>query len=270
MVDDATGHTVGVVAEEETTEAAMRLVWAWVERRGIPRALYVDGKNVYVTEREPTVAEQLAGEEPRTAFGEACHKLGMEIIEASSPQAKGRVERKHGVFQDRFVKELALRRITTIETANTLLQNGFMEALNAKFAHAPLGEEDFHRPVPPGLDLADVFCFEHWRTVTGDWTIRYDNQYYQILKENRPLPQPGEKVLVRVRLDKTRVLLYQDKPLAYKRVPLAELRRKSAEAARAAGPESEPFRPPKTRHKPPADHPWRKAALGPADRSMKF
>ena len=87
-----------------------------VLRYGVPRVLlYCDRKNVYVTDREPTLEEDLAGEPALTAFGKACRKLGIEIIAASSPQAKGRVERSHGVYQDRLVKELRLRKITTLE-----------------------------------------------------------------------------------------------------------------------------------------------------------
>ena len=109
MVDDATGVTMALMAEQETTEAAMRLLWQWVERYGIPQALYVDRKTVFITDREPTLEEQLAGQAPMTAFGQACAKLGIQLIPANSPQAKGRVERRHGVLQDRFVKELSLR-----------------------------------------------------------------------------------------------------------------------------------------------------------------
>ena len=129
MVDDATGRTLALMSEEETTVAAMRVLWAWVEKYGIPKALYVDWKNVYVTQREPTLEEQLSGELPLTQFGRACKKLGIEILPANSPQAKGRVERKHGVYQDRWVKELRLAGIRDIEGANQSLL-GFTESLN--------------------------------------------------------------------------------------------------------------------------------------------
>lgn len=124
MIDDATNTRLALMAEQETTEACMRLLWRWIERYGVPRALYVDRKSVFVTEREPTLEEQLAGQEPLTAFGKACHKLGIEIIPANSPQAKGRVERSHALYQDRFAKELALRRIKTIAASNALLDGG--------------------------------------------------------------------------------------------------------------------------------------------------
>ncbi|MDP2949662.1 MAG: integrase, partial [Chloroflexota bacterium] len=89
MIDDATGIRLSLMAKEETTEACMRLLWQWVERYGIPKALYTDKKNVFVTNRPATLEEQLAGEEPATAFGKACAKLDIAIIAANSPQAKG-------------------------------------------------------------------------------------------------------------------------------------------------------------------------------------
>ena len=265
MVDDATGQTMSLMAPAETTEAAMRLLWQWVERHGIPKALYTDKKNVFVTDREPTLEEQLAGEEPRTAFGKACAKVNIEIITAHSPQAKGRVERKHAVYQDRLVKELGLRRITTIETANRLLNNGFTADLNAKFAREPLSEVDFHRPVPKGLNLEEVFCFEQLRTVQNDWTVRYENRHYQIAEENRPLPKPRERVVVRVRLDQRMDLVYRGRPLVFHAISDVELHKELSRKIDS----SQPHQPPRPRviHKPGPDHPWRKAALArPADK----
>lgn len=223
MVDDATGITLGLMDQEETTEAAMRQLWRWIERFGIPVALYTDKKNVYIPSRGPTIEEQLADEAPKTAFGKACDKLGIEIIAAHSPQAKGRVERSNGTYQDRLVKELALQGITTCQDADQLLRTGFCEDLNAKFAVAPLKAQDYHRPVPKGLRLEDVFSFEAHRVLQNDWTIRYHNQYYQILEENRPLPKPKDKVLVRTRLDGTVHLLYRGKPLAFRPISVKEV-----------------------------------------------
>ena len=157
MVDDAMGTTLSLMDDEETTSLAMRTLWLWIERYGVPKALYTDRKNVFVTDREPTVEEQLLGIEPMTAFGKACNKLEIEIITANSPQAKGRVERNHAVYQDRFVKELALRGITTIDGANQLLTGGFVDELNTKFAKKAKEEQDYHRRVPKGLRLHEIF-----------------------------------------------------------------------------------------------------------------
>lgn len=246
MVDDATGTTAGLMAPQETTEAAMRLLWRWIQRYGIPMALYTDRKNVYITEREPTLEEQLADEHPMTAFGKACHKLGIDIITAHSPQAKGRVERSNGTYQDRFVKELALRRITTIASADALLENGFVEGLNAKFAKPPLEQQDYHRVIAKGLDLNEVFCFETHRVVQNDWTIRHENRYYQIVKENKPLPKPKDKVLVRTHLDGQVQLLYRQTPLAFQPISPKQLHGQRQQQAKAPAPAT------KTKvHKPP-------------------
>ena len=257
MVDDAKGTTLSLIAKEETTQVAMRCLWQWIERYGIPKALYTDKKNVFVTGREPTVKEQLAHQEPVTAFGKACRKLGIEIITAHSPQAKGRVERSHGVYQDRLVKELALKGISTINGANKLLANGFVKALNAKFEREARSTTDFHRLVPKTMDLAHVFCFEETRQVQNDWTIRYANRFYQVVKDNHPLPKPKDTVVVRTLLDGTMLLIYKDKPLAFERVALPQPRRAQREPNTPPSP-----RPPlNATHKPPPDHPWRRAVL---------
>jgi len=255
MVDDATGIRMSLMAEEETTEGYMRLLWRWIKRYGIPKALYTDRKNVFVTDREPTVEEQLAGEEPKTAFGKACAKLGIQIITAHSAQAKGRVERAHGVYQDRLVKELKLQGITTIEGANALLENGFVDNLNSKFAKPPRAEEDFHRGVPEGLDLAQVFCFEEHRVVANDWTISFHRRTFQIGRDNTPRPKPKDKVLVRTLLDGTVELLYRDKPLKYQEIDPGLSFQKGDERKIAAA------LPVRARPKPAADHPWRHAFL---------
>ena len=255
MVDDAQGTTMALMADEESTEAAMRLLWSWIERYGIPKALYTDKKNVFVTDRQPTIEEQLAGEEPMTAFGKACKKLGIEIIRAHSPQAKGRVERSHGVYQDRLVKELRLKRIRTVEGANKLLADGFSQALNARFERRPASHSDFHRGVPKTLNLAEVFCWEQTRSVQNDWTIRYNNRFYQILKENRPRPRPKEKVLVRVLLNESMQIIYRGKKLKYE--PVAKPPPKKVERIAPVA-ELKPT----ARCKPPPEHPWRNFHYG--------
>ena len=232
MVDDATGTTMSLLDFQETTEAAMNLLRQWIERYGIPHALYTDRKNVYVTEREPTLEEQLAGEEPMTAFGKACNKLGIEIITAHSPQAKGRVERSNGTYQDRFVKELALRGVTTVAEANHVLANGFIDDLNARFSLAPAQEADYHRALPKGFDLATVFCHEECRTLSNDWTIRHKNRYYQILKANCPLPKPKDKILARTHLDGRIELLYRDRKVAFTLISPEQLHEQRAAPAK--------------------------------------
>ena len=254
MVDDATGKTLALISEEETTRAAMKVLWAWVERYGIPRALYVDWKNVYVTQREATLEEQLAGELPLTQFGRACQKLGIEIITASSPQAKGRVERKHGVYQDRWVKELRLEGIRDIEGANQHLC-GFTDGINAKFAVEPRGSADFHRPMPENMDLRGVFCREETRTVGNDWVVRYNNRFFQIVSQSN-LPPAKRRIMVQEHLDGSIHMLYRDRDVLF--TEIKELPRKPMVTH-----QKQQNHEPKRKYTPPPDHPWRRYSLQP-------
>ncbi len=261
MIDDATGIRVSLMAKEETTEACMRLLWQWVERYGIPKALYTDKKNVFITNRPATLGEQLAGEEPKTAFGKACARLDIGIIPANSPQAKGRVERAHGVAQDRLVKELRLRAVTTIDGANEVLGGGFIDHLNEKFAIAPTGKEDAHRPVPKGVKLAEVFSMEEGRSVANDWVVRYDNRFLQISKDNRVLPRPKDKVIVRRLLDGRVQLVYAGQALRFREIP-PDQGPKLTEPHKTM-PQPVPVRAVNT---PGPLHPWRQSKLFPRGR----
>ena len=213
MVDDATTHTLARLYPEETTEGAMRTLWRWIELYGIPQALYVDRKTVYVTEREATLEEALAGAVPLTAFGKACYQLGIELIKAWSPQAKGRVERSHAVYQDRFVKELKWRHIQTLTEANEILESGFCDELNQRFACKPASTEDAHRPLSAEYPLTEIFCINETRVLRNDWTFSYQARCYQVLKPVGTL-KPKEKITIRTRLDQTQSFLYQNQFLA--------------------------------------------------------
>src|ERR1039458_4363173 len=138
LVDDATGTTLCRRGEQETIWAAVGVLSAWMEKYGVPRALYTDWKNVYV--REPTPKEVLHGTPAVTQFGGMCERLGIKIIAASSPQAKGRVERNHGTHQDRLVKKLRRQRIATHEQVNRYLEEAYCDEHNQRFAVEPNSE----------------------------------------------------------------------------------------------------------------------------------
>jgi transposase len=214
MVDDATKTTLSLMDKEETTDLAMRLLMSWIEHYGIPEALYVDKKTVFVTNREPTIEEQLKGEEPMTQFGRACNKLGIRIICANSPQAKGRVERNHAVYQDRLVKEFRLKDISAIDKANELLRNGFIDKLNSKFTVSPADPLDRHRPTDKGVDLRKVFCLEYERYIENDFTLRFKARRFQITKQTL-LPPTKSKITVQQHLDGSIHLIYQDRELEF-------------------------------------------------------
>jgi hypothetical protein len=202
MVDDATGTTLSFLDEQETTVGAFRLLWAWIERYGIPQAVHRDRTNAYVLDREPTIAEQLAGITPRSPFETACQKLGIEVIVPHSPQAKAGVERNHGVYQDRFVKELGLAGISDIDPANEFLHGTYLDTVNGKFAKPLIDTEDIHVSLLANQSLANILCFTFPSVVSEDYVVQSENVLYQIRKRRRRrLPAPGSQVMVPKWLD---------------------------------------------------------------------
>lgn len=246
MVDDATGETLGRLDEQETTFGAMKLLWSWIDKYGIPTALYTDRKNVYVPDEKTAAKAELSGQEALTQFGRACKSLGIRIIQAHSPQAKGRVERSNGTYQDRLVKELRLEQISDIDSANKLLAESFADNLNQKFAVSPRDKGDFHRSAK-GRDLASVFCIEEERSLTDDWIVRYGNNYYQMARQSKQ-PPTTKKVKVRSYLNGELHFNYRGKDLAHCELPQRPVPAKAEAPIRS-----------KPRHipTPGPNHPWR-------------
>lgn len=247
MVDDATGRTLSRLGEEETTWLAADVLRAWVEKHGVPRALYVDWKSVY--QRVVTQKERERDERPASQFGRMCAKLGTELIGASSPQAKGRVERNHGVHQDRLVKKLRRKKIRTLEEANRYLQQEYLPEHNRRFAKQPAHAVDFH--LEPPADLDRVFCLEEGRTLSQDWVVRYRGRLLQVGKDGEQYPCAGSQVTVCEYRDGSLHLFQGAKELAWREI---------AERPQPAPVEAK--RPPRRSHwKPPSDHPWRRGFL---------
>jgi len=241
LVDDATSRGLGRLDSEETTWALADAYRAWVQKYGIARALYVDGKTVYGAWSRPEQAER--GEEPFSQFRRMCARLGTELILAGSAQAKGRVERAHGTHQDRLIKKLRLAGIDDYETANQYLRSRYWPEHNRRFAVAPAEAVDFHEPVPAGMDLDAVFSLEYERTVSEDWVVRYNNRFLQI--ENTEV-RPGAKVIIRIRRNGRMELLHEGKRLKWR---ACDERPRKVEAKRRN-------RKPRVA-KPAANHPWR-------------
>jgi len=254
LVDAATGTTLSLFSEHETTEAAMLLLWAWIEKYGIPAALYVDGKNVYVPDEKLSQEARERGEQHLTHFGRACDKLGIRIIRAHSPQAKGRIERSNGLYQDRLVKELRLKKIKRIETANQLLLSGFVDQLNQKFAVEPRESADYHRS-RAGLDLASIFCWEEQRVLTNDWIVQFRNCYYQLARQSQG-PPTQKKVQVCEWLNGELHFIYRKQDLAYTQLP-----ERPAPARSKRSPRKTP-----SKSVPPPHHPWRSFIFGNASK----
>jgi len=254
-VDDATSTADGRMSEQETTWAAARVLRGWVERYGVPHALYTDWKNVYL--REPTEAERAAGTVPRTQFGRMCEKLGIRIIGANSPEAKGRVERSHGTSQDRLIKKARLKGLRDHAALNAYLKREYYPGHNTRFARTPAAAEDFHLPVPPGLPLDEVFRLETEHTIGNDWVVRADNRFYQVERQSRYAPARS-KVLVCEYEDGRVAIEYRGKKLGFHELP--------APAAPVAVTPTRVATPPRA-CRPSADHPWRRGYDKMPDRS---
>src|SRR5437773_6308728 len=175
LVDDATGRTLARLGAEETIWAAVDVLRRWIEAYGVPLALYTDWKNVYV--RVPTAEEQATGAVPLTQFGRMCAALGIQIIAASSPQAKGRVERNHGTHQDRLVKKLRRLGIADAPAANAFLETTYLPEHNARFAQAPASADDFHRRTASRVTLDPALQLVATRRLPYSWVVRCDTPY---------------------------------------------------------------------------------------------
>lgn len=216
MTDDATSEVELRLGEEETIWAAVNTLRKWIEKHGVPQALYVDWKNLY--KRAPTQREQLRGQEPVTQFGRMCEKLGIEIIAAGSPQAKGRVERNHGTHQDRLIKKMRRKKIRTHEQANVYLQQDYLAEHNQRFRRAAAEEEDYHRQAPSAAQLREVFRLESERIISNDWVVRYDKRLFQVQAQSRRYAPAQGKVVVSEWQDGTVEIEYRGRQLPWKEI----------------------------------------------------
>jgi len=216
IIDDATGRCGLLFSAQETTEAAMRLLKSWIESHGIPGSVYVDRKSTFVSARDATAEERRAGIEPQSTFSEVCRKLEIGVIRAHSPQAKGRVERMNGTLQDRLIKDMRLAGISTIVAANEFLKT-WIGPFNDRFMVAPALPSDAHRVVGP-RDLDAIFAWEEPRTMNNDFTVRFENQWFQVAP-GQPLPSPGTRLTIRRRLNSTLEILNGSLALNFAAIP---------------------------------------------------
>jgi len=248
LVDDATSTTLCRLGEQETIWAAVGVVRAWMEKYGVPRALYTDWKNVYV--REPTAKELLHGTPALTQFGRMCERLGIQIIAAGSPEAKGRVERNHGTHQDRLVKKLRRKKITTHPAVNQYLEQEYCDDHNQRFAVDATSEVDYHLPTPAARQLREIFRLETERVLGNDWVVRHDNRFYQVEGQSRNHAPAKSKVTVCEWEDGAREIHYRGRKLAHH-----EIQERPRKAEGVASKRRKPFTP-AAAHMP--NHPWRR------------
>lgn len=217
VIDDATGRIHARFAEGESTKDLMILMQTYIEKYGRPHSVYSDHGGPY------KVNVGNADGEKMTQLGRALDELDVTLIFANSPQAKGRIERNHAIHQDRLIKEMRLRGISSIDAANEYLQKEYIPRFNQKFGVDPEKTEDVHRSIKD-FDLDNIFCIQEKRIVQNDGVIQYQNQLFQVTK-NRIYAQPKSEVIVRIHLNGSITLWINSINLGYeiiKKRPIVE------------------------------------------------
>jgi transposase len=269
FIDDATGRLMELqFVRAETTMAYMEVLRRHLEQFGRPVALYSDRHSIFrINREEPANGNTL------TQFGRVLEALEIEAIHAHTPQAKGRVERANQTLQDRLVKEMRLRGINDMETANAFLPECIAD-YNRRFAVAPASDEDAHRPVTHTTRELDLLMCEHSeRTLSKNLTLQYRNTLYQVQHSGTGHHLRGAKVTVCEHPNRKIVLLYRGRELPYttyrkgKMPPRVEDEKTLNNRVDAALAKQ------KTRvsAKPSPDHPWRQAgAIAAARAAARF
>ena len=241
-IDDASSQVYARFYAYEGTIPAMDSFMRYVRHYGIPLAIYTDKHTTYQSPALPTVDEQLAGVKPLSQFGRALGELGVELIPAHSPQAKGRVERLFKTVQDRLVKELRLAGVSTLEAANRFL-DGYLPIHNRRFTVQPAQAADLHRPRPAHRELDRILCFKTTRCLRKDFTIAHQGRLYQIHETIR-----APHVLVEEHVNGTLRITHQGRPLGVHTITSRPVKAATVKPLPRA---RQPVMP-----RP--DHPWRK------------
>ena len=247
-IDDATSAVPhATFGDNEGVVAVFHFWWDYIEAHGLPGLVYLDKFSTYKINHENAIDN----EELMTQFVRAMEELGIRVINANSPEAKGRIERLFGTLQDRLVKEMRLRDIKSRDDANRFLKETYLPEHNEQFAVEARQEGDAHRPLTEALRkrLPSIFSVQSQRTVTSDFTVRFKNQWYQLAAQQSIAVYRGDAITVEERLDGTIHFRLKDTYIAYTTISKLE---------RSARPRITALSKQKLAWKPPADHPWRR------------
>lgn len=221
-IDDATGRVYGKFYDYEGTQPAFDSLKGYVKKNGIPRSVYLDKHSTYkVNKKQQRYKEwPFRDKEGLTQFARGCQQLGIELIYANSPQAKGRIERLFETFQDRFVKELRLEGVKTLEGANRALRY-YLPKFNKKFSVAAKQPGDLHR-LALGIDLNEILSSQKEHVLRSDRTFIHEKQRYQVLNRTR-----ANKVIVHEYPNGRMAVKYGMNRLVYKPIDERPVERKA-------------------------------------------
>jgi hypothetical protein len=258
-IDDATNRIFLRFTEHEDTRNLMQFSRTYLKRFGKPLSFYVDKDSIYVTNRQPNLEEELQGRKyALTQFTRAMEvDLDVKVINAGSPQAKGRVERLFGTLQDRLVKELRLAGISTIPAANRFLDRIYLDKHNHKFSVPPKNNTDVHRIVgKTNAELAAILSFQEERVICNDYTIHWRNRLFQIEKHQPYFLLPRTRIIVEERLNGRIKIRYKEKYLKMHEIDPKEIRKPLLLKPLRIVP---PPPAPRKYTSPSANHPWRRS-----------
>jgi hypothetical protein len=263
-IDDATSRILHAeFVKVEDTLTLMRSTKTYLERLGRPVAFYVDKDSIYKVNRQASVDEELRDDQPITQFTRAMGELGVGVICAETPQAKGRVERGFDTHQDRLVKELRLAGVNDMKAGNAFLRSAYIDDHNTRFAVKPAGPGNAHRPLLPEHRLDHILSLRTERTLFNDYTLRFQNRFFQLFEEQPVRLSPKDKVEIEIRLDGTTHLRAKGCYLRFKPIDKRPYR-SYFEAQPSQGKQREDPRTKGLGSKPAKDHPWRRLfAQGP-------
>jgi len=252
FVDDATGRLVELwFVPHESFFGYCEAARHYFERYGKPGAFYSDKHGIFhINHPNATSGDGMSD------FGRAMNELGIEIICANTPQAKGRVERANKTLQDRLTKELRLHNISTPEEANQWLPE-FMEDYNNRFATTPRSDLDFHVPLSETDNLDLILCHKETRTLSKNLTFQYRKTIYQIHVDRPTYAMRNTLVTVLQKPDHEVIVLYKNKPIKF---DVYYQQQKQAEVVPSKSIDHAMINASKA-HTPPPDHPWRKFNL---------
>lgn len=249
-IDDATGIINLKFDINESVFAVFKFWKEYVIQSGKPLCIYLDKFSTYKVNHKSAVDNF----ELITQFEKVLKVLDIKMINANTPEAKGRVERLFGTLQDRLVKELRLNKITTIEAGNRYLKDVFIPRFNKKFSVVPRKFGDLHRKLTKDEfnNLISIFSVKHIRSVNNDYTIQFKNKFFQ-LKQIQPVTiMQRQAVQIEEWLSSEIKIRFKDKYLNYFQLPKKPDKIKTAPLILAAH---------KTNWKPPPNHPWKNFKL---------
>jgi len=245
QIDDATNIVSAEFHDHEGTLPFMASFKSYIRAKGIPISVYIDRHTTYKSNKKPSIEDELENREPLTQVGRALEELGVEVIFAHSAPAKGRIERLFRTFQDRLVKEMRLRKIKSIEEANSFLKE-YLPGYNKRFAVPAAKNADLHRPLSKGINLDRILCVKTERVLRNDFTVAYNGKLYQVEDNIR-----AGKIIVEERIDGSMIIAHKDKILKFKEIinrPKKVVKEKPRYIFKL-----------KKVYVPPKDHPWRLA-----------